>query len=194
MFPSGFTLNSISSTSIRSRSGGTIPRHSHFHAGQRLHQRPAYLPAAPLRRGRRFDRSIRQGVPEDLGASVGTGVGVMSDATGDVAQGPLSGRAALPATRVTGTLDTRQAVLGSTRYRVRFRGAFRPCRQMRVAREEPQGWRASLALRLSAARARRAVKCTRRKNRKAGERALRYVSWAIAAPPVPLKCCACDSR
>ena len=68
-----------------------------------------------------------------------------------VAQGPLSGPAALPAGRVFAAPPTGQIALGLAPHRMRFARTSRPCRLVRVAVEEPQGRRAGLALHFSKA-------------------------------------------
>ena len=66
-----------------------------------------------------------------------------------VAQGPRSGPAALPATRLLAAPQTGQSALGLAPRRIRLLGTSRPRRQNHGAVEEPQGWRASLALHFS---------------------------------------------
>jgi hypothetical protein len=66
-----------------------------------------------------------------------------------VAQGPRSGPAALPATWVLAAPQTGQSALGLAPRRIRFPRTSRPRRQNHGAVEEPQGWRASLALHFS---------------------------------------------
>jgi hypothetical protein len=64
----------------------------------------------------------------------------------NVAQGPRSGPAALPATRVLAASQTGQSGLGLDPHRIRFPRTYGPRRQKHGTVEEPQGWRASLAL------------------------------------------------
>jgi hypothetical protein len=66
-----------------------------------------------------------------------------------VAQGPRSGPAALPATRVLAASQTGQSAFGLAPRRIRFLKTSRPRRQSHRAVEKPQGWRASLALHFS---------------------------------------------
>jgi hypothetical protein len=63
-----------------------------------------------------------------------------------VAQGPRSGPAALPATRLLAAPQTGQSALGLAPRRIRLLGTSRPRRQNHGAVEKPQGWRASLPL------------------------------------------------